>query len=454
MREPQALDLPRLWLGKRSPRFYYGWLMVPVALVGILTTSPGQSFGIAAFNESFRASLRISHSQLTAAYMLGTIFAALPLSFLGIVMDRYGLRKTTTLAVVLLGLACLVAATANGILMLFVAFFLLRLLGPGAMSLLSSSMLAFWFQRRLGMVEGIRHLGLAAAIGAVPCVNLWLIDQVGWRGAFVFLGVAVWCLMLPLLVFVFRDRPEDVGQVLDGQPARHDRDILTTESRFADSGLTFSQATRCRSFWIVLVLNALWGMVGTALTFNIVPILEARGLNERAAAELLSIFAVSLALTHLIGGMLADRLPLHRLLAMSVGCMLGVTWLLGFQHGPWLPTACGSMMGVAQGLSTGITSLICVRYFGRSHLGQIRGSFSTATIAASSLGPFLVGFSRDWTGSYTVSLGFFTLLTALGLLASFFATAPRAFPVAEPLMSATDRQTNHASHAALAVKEA
>ncbi|HWG46171.1 MAG TPA: hypothetical protein VN688_25645 [Gemmataceae bacterium] len=149
-----------------EPRFYYGWVMLPVAVVGVIATSPGQTFGIAAFNKSFRMGLGLTHSQLTGAYMMGTLVAALPLSYVGVLMDRHGLRRITVAAVLLLGLACGMAAMADGLVTLFVAFFLLRLLGPGAMSLLSSNTLAFWFHRRLGMqAQGLGERDAAGLLG-------------------------------------------------------------------------------------------------------------------------------------------------------------------------------------------------------------------------------------------------------------------------------------------------
>ena len=54
-----------------------------------------------------------------------------------------------------------------------------------------------------------------------------------------------------------------------------------------------------RVFWIVLGLNALWALVGTGVTFNVVPIALAQGLADRDAAVLLTVFAASMAVTHL-----------------------------------------------------------------------------------------------------------------------------------------------------------
>jgi sugar phosphate permease len=113
-------------------------------------------------------------------------------------------------------------------------------------------------------------------------------------------------------------------------------------------------------------------MVGTGVTFNVVPIAESQGLTDQAAALLLTAFAVAMAVTHLVGGVLADRVALHRLLAASAVCMAGSAWLMRELALPGAVVGCGVLMGVAQGLSSGITSVVCVRYWGRLHLGRIR----------------------------------------------------------------------------------
>jgi OFA family oxalate/formate antiporter-like MFS transporter len=405
--------------GQTTGRIFYGWYILPVAIMGVIVSSPGQTFGIAAFNESFRTSLRLTHGELTGAYMLGTLLAALPLSFVGLMMDRHGIRRVTMVVVLLLGLACCLTALVNGLFMLFVAFFLLRMLGPGSLSLLSGSTLGFWFDKRLGAVEGVRSLGMALAFAVVPGVNLWLIDRVGWRWSFVILGAAVCALMLPLLATVFRDRPEDVGQRRDG--VGEDEASSPGESRSGPE-VTFAAALRSRAFWVMLFINGLWGMVATALTFNIVPLAQAQGLGANDAAGLLAIFAATLAVTHLIGGVLADRLPLRLLLASSAACMALSTHAIGSLTLPGMALTCGVAMGVAQGLSTGLTSVACVRFFGRLHLGRIRGVYSTSQIAASSVGPFVLGLCRDMTGDYRLALTAFTVLSAVACVAGFFAT--------------------------------
>ena len=66
--------------------------MLGVTTLTDICTAPGQTYGISAFNGSFRESLNLSNTQLTGAYMLGTLLASFPMTYVGVLFDRYGGR--------------------------------------------------------------------------------------------------------------------------------------------------------------------------------------------------------------------------------------------------------------------------------------------------------------------------------------------------------------------------
>lgn len=401
------------WLAQR---IYYGWVMLVIATLAIICTSPAQTFGVAAFNESFRRDLNLSHSQLAGAYMLGTLLAALPMSYIGALADRFGLRRTKIVVVALLAGACVLTAAAFNVFTLFIAFLLLRMLGQGALSMLSGNTLAFWFERRLGTVEGIRHFGMAGAIAFVPSINLWLIDAVGWRWAWVLLGLAVLIIMLPLLIVFFYDHPEHVGQRKDGlpEPAADAAD----DDPFADDiGFTLRQAIATPTFWIVAGTWALWGLAATAVTFSILPLFADRGLSETDVALLFTIFAASLATMHLVGGVLADKVPPSWLLTVGAWGIAATMLLFCTTETRTGVVASGIAMGLTQGLLSAVIAPLWPRYYGRQHIGSIRGCLATITVASTSAGPLVMGVTRDLSGAYTAAILLFAgLAVPLALL--------------------------------------
>ena len=411
-------------LGRRVPIFY-GWVMLPVAMIAQLATSPGQSFAIAVFNQSFTDALQLTEKQLTGAFGLGTLLASFSLPLFGTLMDRWGIRRSMSLVVLLLGCACLFASQVRGIGMLLGAFFLLRMLGQGALSLMAVNTLAMWFRRRLGTATGIMSVGCVLLMGLVPALVRGLIDSVGWRWTYVILGCAVWMMMFPLLATAFRNRPEDLGQFPDGDRGEHPTGADGARSSLEQAiDFDLAAAVRTRAYWIMCFAQSAWAMIGTALVFNIQKVFLDRGLSVSSADSALGLMFVCIASMQLFGGLLSDRVGLNWLLAISVaGMSSGVaTLLLG--DATWLTTGY-LIFGLAQGLMGSAAGTLWARYFGRTHVGKIRGSVTTATIAGSALGPFVMGLSFDSFGSYAPSLWLFLgLYVPLGF-ACLFATPPQ-----------------------------
>ncbi len=415
--------------------FYYGWVMLPISMLTLIASSPGQTFGVSIFNESIRESLALSHGQLAAAYMLGTLFGALPISFIGRQMDRYGLRNTLLAVVTLFSLACWLTSVVQGWWGLFLAFGLLRMLGPGALALLSSNTLPFWFERRLGMVEGLRNVGMAVAMASIPALNLWLVTHWGWRGSYMIMGSGVWLVLFPLLVKYFRNHPEDVGQSLDGlKQRRNGRSGGGADSGNRSGGgemlwgFTLEQTLRTKEFWIVASGTAANGLIHTALFFSMVSIFAERGLGAADAAATLTVFAVALATMQFFGGALADRLPARVLLFIG---MLGLSLAVGLlfvADSAITAHAAGAMLGIGQGIFFGVSQPLWARYFGRTHIGKIRGALMTFNVASSSVGPLVAGLTRDWQGSFSLALVLFVLLPLPIAVMSLFVRPPARSP--------------------------
>lgn len=419
---------------RAKPRFFYGWLILPLAMLAMVASSPGQTFGVSIFNEPIRLSLGLSHTQMAAAYTLGTLLGAVPIMYIGVLMDRHGIRRTMLGVITAVLLSCLLISAAQNWLTLALGFFFLRMLGPGALSLLSGSALPFWFDRRLGMVEGLRSVGHAGSMAIVPMLNLWLVSEYGWRGAYALLGCGIWLVLFPLYLLLYRDRPEEVGQAIDNglgserwQETAAEADAAAPPARPASPQhqFTLQQAFGTFSFWVAALGSSMFGLVHTALFFSMVAIYQERGLSEQDAANTMVLFAVSLAMMQLLGGVLADRMRPQPMLATGLaGLSVGVA-LLYVATDPLWAIAAGLVMGATLGIYSGAVQPLWARYFGRQHLGKIRGVLMTMNIALSSIGPLIAGTVRDLQGDFDLALWVFIALPLPLALLSCFAAAPQ-----------------------------
>jgi hypothetical protein len=307
-----------------------------------------------------------------------------------------------------------------------VAFFLLRFLGQGALGLVSSHALAMWFERRLGIMESIRSLGMPLTMAVLPALLLGLIDAAGWRVAYAVLGVGVWVIVLPGALLAHVNRPEDVGQRLDGGEAGEgvaageaaagvpDEDHGAPAARAPREGdqFTLRQALRTRAYWIVTASMVLSAAVGTAFVFHTQPMMHDLGLSrEVAAAAVGTLGVVSLVCTVPFGA-LTDRVrpslllaATGVLLALACGCYavagrMGSFPVLGLEGTVVAAHAAYVMLALSQGLLFVMASPIFARFFGRRHHGAIRGSLTTFMVVGTSVGPFVFAGWRDLVGDF------------------------------------------------------
>lgn len=413
----------------RTP-FFYGWLMVFIALSATILSSPAQTYGISVFNPILRQDLNLSHSQISGAYMLGTLFASLPMFFVGLIVDRYGLRRTMTLVVILFGIACFFMSQVTNLIALFFAFLMLRMTGQGALGLLTGNTVPMWFLHRLGRVTGAMNVIVLATISIIPAFFLWMINALNWRVSYIIFGVVIWVVMMPLLFIFFRNRPEDIGQDIDGgvlDPLKEVQ-LVTNDNKSSDSdriGFSLKQAIRTRSFWLLTCMNVLWAMAVTAITFHLIPLFEHQGLTKEVAVGTFTTLMLSAAAMQLVGGFLADRYRLNILMILShLGMAIGLVSLISMRTA-WMGHTYAMIFGGSQGLLEVVGGTIWARYYGRLHLGKIRGMTMTATVFGSSIGPFFMGYTFDLTASYSPSLIFFLVCFIIMAAALWFATPPR-----------------------------
>jgi OFA family oxalate/formate antiporter-like MFS transporter len=413
---------------------FYGWLMVALTTLVLVGTSPGQTFGFTYFNPRLRETLGLSQTQLSATYLLATLLAAVPLSYVGGLADRLGLKRSMLAAVGAMAGACLLAASVQNVPMLFAACVAMRLFGPGVMTLLSNNTLAAWFDRRLGEASGAVQVSMAAAIALVPIGLMALIAAVGWREAYILWGVSLLVCVAPLVWWCYREDPCEVGQVRDGwlgepQTRRGWRTSRPTSTvPDDDDAYDLHAAMRTRAFWILMTATSVWSMIGTGLVFHLESLLSSRGMSASDAGWATPVMAFCMALTQLLAGRLADRTAPGRLAATALALVAGSCVAFATGQGVMLIGAY-ALYGLGQGLMSLVTTTVWARFYGRVHLGRIRGTALTAAISSSAVGPLVMGASVDFLGGFEPSMWIFAAGACLTALVSPLATRPAALDV-------------------------
>ncbi|MEM7800971.1 MAG: MFS transporter [Chloroflexota bacterium] len=405
---------------KKTPTYFYGWVMLGVATITSILTLPGQTAGVSLFTPSFEEALNLSRTQQTGAYAMGTFLASLAMTYVGAQMDRYGIKRVMTVIVIAFGIACVYTGFVTGFWTLFIAFFFLRMLGQGSLTLVSSNTAAMWFDKRLGLTQAVLSVGFSLASAGMPAFAFWLIERFGWRLSYPILGLIVVGVLLPIIAFVFVDRPEDIGQLRDGGVIQNE--VATFEASNRD--FTLQEAMQTRAYWLVAAMMFAVSMIVTAFTFNSLFLFESFGLTNAQIVQVLAVLGTTQAVTQLGAGWLADVFSLRWLAVINMIGHTASMLILLFVQSLTMALLFAFVSGLFVALHAGIVSPLWARYYGLTHLGKIRGSIFTAGVAGSSLGPFVMGALFDLSGSYTPSIIIFMVIYAGLAFAMPLATRP------------------------------
>ena len=416
---------PRPWPA-RLP-FFYGWIILPSAALAIFVSGPGQTFSVSLFVDPLIDEFGWSRTTISGLYTAGSLTAATSMLGIGWLLDRFGARVVLAGVGLMLGLAALWMSEVSNQLGVYAGFTALRMFGQGSLGLVPSSLVALWFVRKRGRATALAGLGMVTSQAIFPPLIHTLNTQIGWRQTWLVLGIIVWAVLIPVAVLFVRRTPESVGLLPDG---------ATTSQPIADNAprpqpvrgagdWTLREALRTRTFWLVFVAAGSQSLVSTALIFHQVAVLDSRGLSAGVSAAVLSVMGpVSLA-GAMAGGFLSDRFP-NRLLLLAGQAILGIGMLLAMvMTETWQALIYGSVIGFSSGSVITVAAVIWPNYYGRKHLGSIRGAATMAMVAGAALGPLPFALTFDLTGSYTSVLVIFMAFPALSMLAALFAVPPK-----------------------------
>jgi len=402
----------------KLPTVHYGWVILGTGTFGSFMTLPGQTAGVSVFFDPITTELGISRTSASIAYAAGTLAGILPAPAIGRWIDRRGPRPTATIIAAGLALACAFMACVQSALMLLIGFALLRGAAIGGLSLVSQQVVNLWFVRRRGIAAAATSLGLSAGSMVFPQLIDFLISLFGWRGAYLALAGFVALTILPVAALLFRDRPEKFGLSPDAGFA------LAAKIPRPEPSFSRQQALRTGVFWLLCAAGFLTNAVGTALLLNHFSIMQTAGLAYVDALTLLALAGGVQAIATLGTGFLADRYEPRRLVPLAMGMLALASALPAFSGGIAVSWLYALSLGGAYGSQQAINAAGYAQYFGRDHLGAIRGTSFVFGVAGAALGPLPFAASIDWTESYAAVL---TVCCGLSLMcgaAAFVVSCP------------------------------
>ncbi len=409
---------------------YYGWPLVGVGFIfyGLGIAPAYYSWGF--FAPEIIDELGISRQDIGSIFGAFTLALALSSVPAAAAIQRFGLRITVSLGAVIAAAGWLMVGKADSLFELYLSYALLGGIGIGLSTLLPAQTLAvYWFQKYRARATAIIFFGAALFGAMVTPIDAIVLEQSDWRTAWIYIaGIS---LLVGIVSATFlRNRPEDIGQRLDGEsPTETIAGDTTCEIPRQETTtgparhFTVWQAFATPQFFI-----ATFADIANAIPWRIITAhgrlhLENLGFAPTVAAAILGV-RVGMSGFGRLAGSLSDFVRPGHVLAASLMMTAAGVGGLRFVESENPAYFCVLLMGIGYGAAFTSIPVVFGNFFGRTAFVGTAGVRVAATGIIGFVATSWAGWVADTAGTYNLVLVALAVLCTTAATLIFFCRPP------------------------------
>jgi MFS family permease len=369
------------------------WALLGFGFTAVFWGNFGQSFFVAWFGADIQRSLGLSAGQYGSAYSLATLASAAVVVWAGGLIDKLPLRSYALLMAVGLALGMLVLSQANGLILLLLGFFLLRLFGQSLLPHTGITSMARYFDDSRGKAISVAMSAVPAGEIVLPILAVAMIAALGWQSTFMTLAVLVVLILMPALLWLLAraDLPGRTSQITTeatkASTAEPDRPTQKVPGR--------TQVLRDYRFWLALPGLMVNPFIITGVFIHQNFLADSKDWSMGWLATCFVVYGAVHWISSLVSGALVDRYRGVRMLAFFLIPMFLCMLVVSFIPGNWVALLMMALMGVSAGSSPPITGSLWPEIYGTRKLGSIRAMNMAVMVLATSVSPILFGYFID-----------------------------------------------------------
>jgi OFA family oxalate/formate antiporter-like MFS transporter len=380
-----------------------GWPVIAIGMLTLLSAFGAPTFALPFIFPALIEEYDWSREQVTLLATYKFIAGAFAAVLLGKLVDVLGVRT------VLIAASLLVACSMSSFMLVdgLVGYYSAGIcLGVGAAGTVVGVqvLIARHMHHHQGVAIGIVMVGASAGGVIVPPLVAILLELYEWRIAIATLGLGVWLITLPLLIFVLNREKRDDSQITG------DRGGAEVGN---PGGLSLTSFVSGSRFWLIACGLILVAMVDQGITQHTVLFLELDvGLRATTVVTAMSLFSLFGILGKVFFGWVYDRISVSGI--ALVYFLLAVSALLALPvAGTITLFAFILVRGIAHGGLVIDVPVISKHCYGPRDLGRAIGIYTAILQLGFALGPWLMGRMHDRTGSYDQAFILFALLSVV-----------------------------------------
>ena len=396
-----------------STRVHYAWIVIAIAaFMHMAGGSIRQAFGVLIV--PLQEDMGWSPATVTLAYAMASITGALLAPISGICTDRYGARKVIMAGVASFTAGAILTGVVSEVWHLWISYGLFLGVASACFNVPIITTATYWFRTHLGYGVGLLQAahGLGPAVMAI-LVSI-LITEASWRTAFWSIAIIGGLIMVLLMAF-FRNRPADIGIRAFGAPESErpppERDPVVERLRVKAFRSTMQSTT---TFWKLVFIHFL-GCVGHAIVIiYIIPIAVLAGMDELAAAGVLSTLALVSVITRFLSPVISDYIGARGTMATAFMWQGLPVLMLFWAHEPWHFYMFAVIFGLGYGGEGAAFPVINRQYFGRGPMGSSFGWQQFGAGTGMAMGAWLGGALFWLFDSYSATIIVSTITSVVG----------------------------------------
>ena len=409
-----------------SPGIYYGWVVVAVCFAVMTLASPL----VAAFSVFYVAILQDLHwsrGNTAIAMSIYLVVNGLTAPFAGGLIDRFGPRRVMPVGALVTGLALALLSQITSLWQFYVAFGVIAAMGGAMLHIVPlTTVVSNWFVRNRGTAIGIVTAGQGVGQVAVSFLQ-YLINRIGWRGAYLVLGAAIAVIPTTLiLLFLFR-RPADRGLSVEDETRSEKRkfqddgaresqehpnavvqnkQLVILDKEWAATEWTVAKAVRTFRFWALTLGMAMFAAGFFIVSVQLVAYLTDKGYSSILAASVVSVQGFITIVGRFTGGALSDRIGREKTLTLSVISFVTCLVLLsagGLIVSPIIVYVFAIFYGIGSGMTLPVLMASAADLFQGKNFGSVLGVITLGGFSGGAIGAWLGGYLFDLTHGYSVN---------------------------------------------------
>jgi MFS family permease len=356
-----------------SPR---AWVMAAAAFVTCFVVF-GVVYSFGAFFKPVGAEFGATRADTSELFSItAAIYSLLGLAT-GALADRYGPRPVVLAGAIAMGAGLLATAAISHLWAGYISYGLGVGVGVACAYVPMLALVGGWFSRRRNLALGIAVSGIGAGTLVFAPLAAKLIEQFGWREAYMILGAASLVLLGGCALIV---APPPVSAI--GAPRR------------------IKHLARSPEF-VRLYIACLLSSVTIYIPFVYLPdFAQSRGVGPVLAAGLVGILGASSVAGRLSFGAIADRIGIVAFYKGSLFALAMSYAIWPIAHSYPMLLLFAIVMGAAYGGLVSLTPAVVAELFGVEGLGAVLGALYTSSALSALAGPPLAGVAIDRSGSY------------------------------------------------------